>query len=202
MIQNNRFVANKALDSDGWLGARLGNVTATQVAGAATPRGFADAVEAIRSPTEIEDNAYMKFGRDSEGWISLWVKREFGIFPNEWLIASEKDPRYLATPDGLSLDHKEISEVKTTGQDWGEGSIPIKYRRQVQWQLFVTGAESCLFAWVERAEVAGRFVPAWFEPRTIRLERAEKEIEKLIGVAERLLDEKKPNDNANKGENK
>jgi hypothetical protein len=126
----------------------------------------------------------------------LWVKEEFGILPNEWLIAAEESPRYLATPDGLSLDHKEISEIKTTGQDWGEGSIPIRYRRQVQWQLFVTGAESCLFAWVERAEVAGRLVPAWFEPRTIRLDRDEKEIEKLVGVADRLLEE------TNKGENK
>lgn len=189
MIGSNRFVANKALDPFGWRAERKDGVTATQVAHAATPKGFAEAVQEIREPVEIEDNPYMRFGRENEGWISLWVKENFEIFPNEWLISSAVSDHYLATPDGLSLDHVKISEVKTTGQDWGDGSIPIRYRRQVQWQLFVTGAEACLFAWVLRTEVDGALVPAWFEPKTVWIERDDKEIEKLSAVADRLLEE-------------
>lgn len=186
MITIDRFMANKEIDFDGWLDARLGGVTATQVAKAATPSGFDEAVEEIRSPKTIPDNPYMKFGRDQEGWIGLALMK-YGVLPNEWLIRHETNPHYLATPDGLSLTHETISEVKTTGRDWGD-NIPIQYRRQVQWQLFVTGASECVFAWLLRADSPAGFVPAWFEPKVVMIERDEKMIEELSAVADRLLD--------------
>ena len=186
MINIGRFKANKDIDFEGWLEARRGGVTATQVAKAATPSGFDEAVEEIRSPTQIPDNAYMKFGRDQEGWIGLSLMK-FGVLPNEWLIAHEDNPRYLATPDGLSLTHETISEVKTTGKDWGD-KIPIQYRRQVQWQMFVTGAAQCVFAWMLRVDSVGGFVPGWFEPKVIEIDRDEKMIQELSEVADRLLD--------------
>ncbi len=100
----------------------------------------------------------------------------------------------MATPDGLSLDHFLISEIKTTGKDWGEEKhIPIHYRRQVQWQLFCTGAKRCLFAWLLRKEIDGAMVPAWFEPKTLWIERDSVEISKLIDVADRLLEWRKSN---------
>lgn len=188
MIKPYRFIANKALDFDGWLAARRDGVTATQVGKAATPSGFKEAVAEYRSPTEIPDNPYMAFGREQEGFVSLWLKEEVGIFPNEWLIGHEDTPQYLATPDGISLDHRVISEVKTTGKDWASyKDVPIHYRRQVQWQLYVTGAEECIFAWLLRVESGGRFVPGWFEPKTVSVLRDEKEIDKLVEVADRLL---------------
>jgi predicted phage-related endonuclease len=114
------------------------------------------------------------------------VHTKFGILPNEWLIRNDKYPHHLATPDGLSLDHELISEVKTTGQDWEEKSIPIQYRRQVQWQLHVTGASRCLFAWMKRIDEGGVFAPAWFEPKTLWIERDKTMIEMLISTANRL----------------
>jgi predicted phage-related endonuclease len=86
----------------------------------------------------------------------------------------------------LTPDHTLISEIKTTGQDWDEKSIPIAYRRQVQWQLYVTGAEKCLFAWMLRMDVGGTFAPAWFEPKTRWLERDEDMISVLVECAEKL----------------
>ena len=87
--------------------------------------------------------------------------------PNDWLIRHYGDRLALATPDGISLSHNRISEVKTTGKDWGSvDKIPIAYKRQVQWQLYVTGADECVFAWMLRAEVDGRMVPGWFEPKS------------------------------------
>ena len=191
MLDPDRFVANKALDFAGWVDARRTGVTATQVAKASTPAGYAEAVEEIRSPPEPFDNPYMAFGRDQEGTIGLWLKERFGVFPNEWLIASDAavpdgGPPHLATPDGLSLDHTVISEVKTTGKDWETSVVPIQYRRQIQWQLHVTGAEHCILAWLLRAEVNGRMVPAWFEPKTMVVKRDTEMIDTLVATAATL----------------
>ena len=184
MIAPKRFVASKDLDESGWFTARRQGVTATQVAKAATPAGFKEAVASYWDTQGIPDNAYMAFGRDAETWISLWVKDQFGIMPNAWVIKHETGP-YFSTPDGLSLDHTVISEIKTTGKDWGE-KVPIAYMRQVQWQMFTTGAECCIFAWVLRAEVDGVMVPAWFEPKTVVIYRDEDMIRTLTEVADRL----------------
>jgi len=186
MIPAQRFRANKAIDFAGWISAREYGVTATQVASGATPAGFRDLVVELRDPQPIEDNDYMRFGREQEGPISVWVKDNFDIMPNEWLIAHETDPKYLATPDGLSLDHSLISEVKTTGKDWNPENIPIRYRRQVQWQLHVTGAERCLFAWMLRVDASGVFVPGWMEPKWVWIDRDEEMIADLSAVADSI----------------
>lgn len=188
-ITCDRFVANKQLDFHDWLEARRKGITATQVAHASTPAGYKEAVADFLNPVEQMDNAFMAFGRDQEPVVALMLKDKFDIMPNEWVIAHEDDRRWLATPDGLSLDHTMISEIKTTGSDWEPNKIPIRYRRQVQWQLFVTGADACVFAWWLRVESANGFVPGWFEPKTVIMERDDKHIEKLVITAENLWSE-------------
>ena len=187
MIDVERFISPSSARSE-WLKARRNGVTATQVSKGATPKGFETEVKKMTTGEEIEDNAFMKFGRDSEQWIALSLKEKFGIMPNEWLIAAKEQRWQMATPDGITLTHELISEIKTTGTDWGEWSkVPIHYRRQVMWQLHVTGAEACVFAWVLRKENnAGVFVPAWFEPKTILVKRDIGMIDDLINVAENL----------------
>lgn len=187
MLDPSRFVANKAISKEGWLEARRSGVTATQVSKAAAgPGGFEQAVADYREDFVEVDNPYMAFGRAWEGPLSLTLKQRHGVMPNEWLIAHDKNRIHLATPDGLSLDHKVISEIKTTGKDWNPERIPIQYRRQVQWQLYVTGASQCVFAWMLREERDGAFVPAWWEPRIVWFERDEKMIADLVKVANRL----------------
>lgn len=191
MLSPEQFIANKALDFTGWVDARQAGVTATQVAKASTPAGYAEAIQDVLTPPEPFDNPYMAFGREQEGPIGLWLKDRFGVFPNEWLIASdttipENNPREFATPDGLSLDHSVISEVKTTGKDWDGSVVPIQYRRQIQWQLHVTGADHCILAWLLRAEVDGRMVPAWFEPKVMTVERDTDMIHELVATSKRL----------------
>jgi hypothetical protein len=169
------------------LQARREGVTATQVAKAATgPGGFEQAVEDYRADFVEQDNPYMAFGRAWEGPISMHLKDEWGVMPNDWLISSAVSDHYLATPDGLTLSHHAISEVKTTGKDWNPERIPVQYRRQVQWQLFVTDAEFCYFAWMLREERDGAFVPGWFEPKVITIERDEEMIASLVKVADEL----------------
>jgi len=187
VIWPSRFIANKAMSQDRWLEARRDGVTATQVSRAASgPGGFEQAVAEYREEFQETDNPFMKFGRDWEGPISLHLKDNYGVMPNEWLICAEENPRHLATPDGLTLGHHQISEIKTTGKDWNPEKIPVQYRRQVQWQLYVTGAESCVFAWMLREERGGVFVPAWFQPKVIVLGRDEEMISELVTVADRL----------------
>jgi predicted phage-related endonuclease len=156
------------------------------VSKAATPAGFEQAVQNWFEDFQETDNDFMKFGRDMEPVLAKHVHERFGILPNEWLIANRDTVWHLATPDGLSLDHDLIAEIKTTGQDWESRSIPIQYRRQVQWQLHVTGASRCLFAWMLRIDVDGVFAPAWFEPQVLWIDRDEDMISSLIDTADRL----------------
>lgn len=190
MIAKDRFLARSG--SEEWHEIRKSGVSATAVAKACTPSGFAEAVREIWQGSEpIPDNEFMRFGREQEPNI-LADLQEMGydIEPNDWLIAADgyTNRWQFATPDGLSTDHRTIAEVKTTGKDWGDWSkVPIQYRRQVQWQLYVTGAETCLFAWQLRAaDGAGLFVPGWLEPKVLIVPRDEELIAELVRVSETL----------------
>lgn len=185
MIHADRFIATSD-NRDMWLAARRLGVTATDVRDAATPAGLKEVMQRRAHPQPIEPNAYMQFGNDNEAWILSWAKQQYGIMPSHWLIASEDNPRYLATPDGLSLDHTEIAEVKTGGKE--PGKLPsLAHRRQMQWQLRCTGAARCRYVFMLRAEVNGVFVPAWLEPKTWLVERDETLITGLEQTAELLL---------------
>lgn len=157
-------------------------ITATAISKAMTPQGFRDAAEERRNPVPVEDNAYMAFGRDNEAWIAMAIKTDTGIMPNDWLIASADNPLHLATPDGLSLDHTEISEIKTGGK------IALKptrmHRDQIQWQLYVTDALRARYGFMLRTP---EFQPAWFAPACEWIERDETRIQELIHTAELLL---------------
>jgi hypothetical protein len=170
-----------------WFAARRGGVSATAVANASTPAGFRDEVAKALHPedNQVTDNDYMKFGRDWEQWIVDNLPNEFGIDHNDWLIHAEGQPWQLATPDGLNAAWTGIAEVKTTGKDWNQ--IPIKYIRQVQWQMYVVGASFCVFGWLLReVDNDGNMVPAWFEPKHTIIQRDDEMIAQLIAIAERL----------------
>lgn len=186
MIPAERFVANKADDFDGWLRARRSGVTATQVANAMTPAGFEKAAADFLSEHVEQDNPYMKFGRDWESHIAEFCAERFDVAPNEWLIRGD-NPTHLATPDGISATEPIIGEYKTTGKDWVTvDKLPVRYRRQVQWQLHVTGAERAIVAWLVREEVDGMMIPATFAPSFGWIDRDEKMIADLIVTADRL----------------
>jgi putative phage-type endonuclease len=172
--------------TDEWYDARRSGVSATAVARAATPAGFIAEVENMLNPVDIGDNEYMRFGRDWESWIVENIPSEYGLKHNNWLIHAEGHKWQMATPDALNDDWTLIGEVKTTGKDWDSNAIPIQYRRQVQWQMYVTGAKACVFAWLLRIENQDGFVPGWFEPKHTIIKRDDEMIADLIGVAERL----------------
>jgi hypothetical protein len=191
MLGAERLIASKALDEAGWLLAREGKITATLISNASTPKGMEESLLQLRGEAPVVlDNSYMEFGRRMEPYISLWVKDTYGVIPNEWLVAHESRPEFVATPDGIDWYKPVISEVKTTGTDWGEWKkVPIKYRRQVQWQMFVTNAERCVFAWLLREDRDGVFQSPWLEPKAVIVERDDEMIKALSVVADTLLKE-------------
>lgn len=189
-MEQERMVARSQTDE--WYKARQYGVSATTVAKAASgPAGYNAELQNALFPenNEVVDNAYMKFGRDWEQWIVENLPGGFEIKHNDWLIRGDDDYRWhLATPDGLNADWSVIAEVKTTGKDWDGSVIPIQYRRQVQWQMHVTGAQQCIFGWLLRAEAEnGDFVPAWLEPKWVVIFRDDDMIEQLIEVAQRFM---------------
>lgn len=185
MIAVERFIARSS-NRDLWLAAREEGVTATQVAKASTPAGFAEVIASIENPQPVIPNAVMEWGNTREPFIALELKDRFGVMPNEWLISFDDGLRrwQMATPDGLSIDHSIISEIKTSGKPLD--TIPIHYRRQIQWQLHVTGAERCLFAYELRLEGPEGFVPG-FDVRTQWVDRDEDMIAGLVQVAEQVM---------------
>lgn len=188
-----QFIVSKALEEERWLSERQGKITATLIANAHTEKGRAEALTKLAGTSEpIPDNAYMEFGRRMEPFVSMWLKDQYGILPNDWLIAHHLYEEFVATPDGVSFWSPIISEVKTTGKDWGDWKkVPIAYRRQVQWQMFVTGADECVFAWLLREEREGRFVSPWLEPKSVIVERDDKMIGEMGSLAISLLREAK-----------
>lgn len=160
MISAERFVASKDLDELAWLDARSHGITATTVARAATKSGYAETLATYGQPVFVND--FMAWGTSRERVIASWVKNEFGIMPNSWLISAGEpmsaDRWMMATPDGLALNHSEIAEIKTGGTI--TPTVRIDHRRQVQWQLLVTRAERCLYVFEHRkTDGEGMFEP-------------------------------------------
>lgn len=190
MLSINQFVASKSLDEAGWLAARKTGLSATTMAQAMTPAGYRDVLAEWDNDTPVTVNPYMQFGLDSETWIALWAKDtlEGELMPNDWLIRHADNPVALATPDGLSLDHNVILEIKTTGKDWGTvNKVPLKYYRQIQWQLYVTGAVECALVWLLREQTdTGVMVPAWLEPKHGFILRDDVLIEEMLAVSAKL----------------
>lgn len=191
MIEPDRFLVSSQ-DYDQWLAVRSTGVTATAVSKAVTPDGFREVVDQLRNPRPIPDNAYMRFGREQEEHLIEKLSTQFDLRANDWLIAKDaaENRWQMATPDGLSPGHDLIAEVKTTGRDWEQWRhVPGHYQRQVQWQLYVTGASECVFGWMLRETRAGEMVPAWPGPKFVLVQRDDALIERLIEVAHALYRE-------------
>jgi hypothetical protein len=194
MIDASRFLVRSS-ERERWLAQRRLGVTATEVAEAATESGFRSALEARMNPSATDYmarfEAEAEFGSESEPEIMRFAHERFGILPSNWLICAEGNARHRGTPDGLSLDHTLIAECKTTGKDWiGKNgyTVPIKYRRQCQWNIHVTGADKCLILWDLRVpDDKGWFYLGWLEPKSLWIERDDAMIRDLVDTADRLL---------------
>ena len=180
-----RIVADSS-DRVAWLRARSQGITATDVAHLSTPASILRAAKQKLQPHGFSGNAYTDHGRRREPEIAAWVLEQHGIHPSGALFRAEAERRHLATPDGIVQDEAgriTLSEIKTTNKSWR--TIPRNYLRQVWWQQHVLGAERTLFVWEEHRD----FRPLHDEPRTMWIDRDDKEIATLVSMATQLIDE-------------
>lgn len=181
-----RIVADSR-DRVAWLRARARGITATDVAGLSGDRSITRAADAkLGNGARFGGNAYTDHGRRREPEIAAWVAATHGIRPSSALFRAEIEHRHLATPDGIAQDASGtvvLAEIKTTNKSWR--TIPRTYLRQVWWQQHVLGAERTLFVWEEHE----RFQPVHDEPRCVWIDRDQREIDRLVQLATRLIDE-------------
>lgn len=171
-------------DRENWLAERRRGITATDAARLATPTSVRAVVADKVHGSSFGGNAFTDFGRQREPVIADWVRQEHRIASSGLLFRAAENPRHLATPDGLAEwgDEVVLSEIKTVNKTWKR--IPRNYLRQVWWQQYVLGAERTLFVW-ERHE---NFVVQDPEPNFVWIDRDDAEIEKLVKLADEVLD--------------
>lgn len=174
-------------DRVAWLRARSRGITATDVAQLTSVNSIARAADAkLSGGSGFSGNAYTAHGRRREPEIAAWVAATHRIQPSSALFHAEVEKRHLATPDGISVDASgrvTLCEIKTTKKPWR--SIPRSYLRQVWWQQHVIGADRTLVVWEEHSD----FVPVDDEPRCAWVDRDDREIRRLVGLATELIDE-------------
>lgn len=181
-----RIIADSR-DRVAWLRARARGITATDVAGLSGEAAIARAADSkLGAGPRFAGNAYTDHGRRREPEIAAWVAATHGILPSSALFRAEVEQRHLATPDGVCVDGEGrvlLAEIKTTNKGWR--TIPRTYLRQVWWQQYVLGAERTLFVWEEHVD----FQPIHDEPKSVWIDRDDAEIGRLVGLANRLIDE-------------
>ncbi|WP_100811883.1 MULTISPECIES: YqaJ viral recombinase family protein [unclassified Microbacterium] len=180
-----RIVADSR-DRVAWVRARSRGITATDVASLTSENAIAKAADAKLVGSRFSGNAYTDHGRRREPEIAAWVAATHGILPSSALFHAVSEKRHLATPDGVATTPSgsiTLAEIKTTNKAWR--SIPRSYMRQVWWQQHVLGAERTLVAW----EQHDGFVPIGDEPRCAWVDRDDREISRLIRLADALIDE-------------
>lgn len=143
-------------DRDAWLAARRLGVTATEVRdlymGKITQADLI-ALKLGRRKDTFAGNAYTRWGTEREPIIAAEIERRYAIAPESRLVHAADNPRFLASPDGLALDFDGelvLSEIKTAGKPIPLGSELFAekgYEAQMVWQMRVTGARRCLYAW-------------------------------------------------------
>ena len=179
-----------------WLDARRKYVTATEVA-QLVRRGqdYWDELREIkagqRTAPDISNLPAVRHGREREAVIVPYVQSlEEGMVPNSDLYV--RNERYAATPDlvgdGIVGEIKTIKDTRLAKLQAAKGWPTGQYYDQVQWQLFVTGAIACIFAWEPYEDWGGELVPREDMRDNITIHRDEERIKALQEVADAFLD--------------
>ena len=180
----------RSTDQEAWLTARREYLTASDVGRAIRSPGYAARLrrEKQAGVRTFHGNKYTRFGQEHETGIGLDVSfdpdnEDDQLYMNgDVLWVSDEYPRFAATPDMVNADRSVIGEIKTVKNtlDWGDGDIRPEYYDQVQWQLMVTGARECVFAWRPYEELADGSLVLCGEVRKRRIQRDEARIAELV----------------------
>ena len=186
----------KTKSREQWLEARRKYVTATEVA-QLVRRGqdYWDELREIkagnRTAPDISGLPAIRHGREREALIAPYVQSlEQGMVPNDDLYV--RNDRYAATPDlvgdGIVGEIKTIKDTRLAKLQAAKGWPTGQYYDQVQWQLFVTGAIACVFAWEPYEDWDGELVPREDMRDHITIHRDDARINQLQEVSDAFLD--------------
>lgn len=203
-----------------WLDQRCGGITATEIRdwGQGSKRRGILEFKTTGVMEDLTGNVYVDHGNRREPVLAEWIEGKFGIAPCDAVYSHGENPRYLASPDGVTLDPftgalvvgsgAGVSEIKTSKHDLHPGHIDgnrrlveidptskfaqSNYYTQMQWQMFVMNAALTLFVWEQHNGIidpeTGTFTPAG-PPQYVWIPRDQKLIDKLVEVADRALEE-------------
>ena len=171
---------------EAWLAQRRGGITATEIRdwGNASKRrkiiagkvtGEEDDMCSVKvTGREYTLGQYADHGNLREPMIAAWIESRFGITPCDNVYTHGANDRFLASPDGISLDpftgalivgtsDAVLAEIKTSVNDLNPGKLDkdrvlveidqsskfakANYYTQMQWQMFVMQAARTLFVW-------------------------------------------------------
>lgn len=180
------ILADRAADEKAWFDARTMVVTATEAS--LLIRGGAGAWARLRAEKNGARSDYksraMTHGTEREPVISEYARTEFGLIPCTALLIDPNYPKYGASPDAITADGTTIGEVKTTIHDWGDWSeVPPRYRDQMLWQMFVTGARLGKLIFEPHVD----YVPIYPFPRAFDLEYDEDRVAELRATADQFM---------------
>jgi hypothetical protein len=189
-ITNDRPIKGVAYDKNDpstrepWLEQRRGGITATEIrdSGSGSKRrkiitakvtGVDDDMGNVKvQGREHTLGTYARHGDLREPVIAEWIEQNYGITPCNNVYSHAKNPRFLASPDGVTLDpftgelvvgteDAVLAEIKTGVKDLTPGKLDAAgilievepgsqfdlkgYYLQMQWQMFVMNATRTLF---------------------------------------------------------
>ena len=149
--------------SDEWKQARLGHVTASNIAEVMSKgKGTAEAVGRYKykvrlvaerltmTPSESYTNAAMQWGIEQEQFACIAYEAQKETFVDKIGFVLHPDIKWLGVSPDRIVGNEGLIEVKcpntTTHLDYlFENKVPAEYYKQIQCQLWVTGRQWCDF---------------------------------------------------------
>ncbi len=177
---NQRIIAN-ANDQEQWHKIRSRSVTASDAARLATSNSIQGVyAQKKQGPFDFSHNLNIQWGVEREPVIL----KQLGYTQNRNSYHAIGERGFIATPDSLIFDGGALAvcEVKTTVEDFSD-RMNKNYLRQMQWQMYVTNTQKCLFVWELRNRQFEVIRPVQYR----WIHRDEKAIDQLKIYAQALL---------------
>lgn len=192
-------------DTEAWNAARLGHVTASRVADvvaktktgwSASRTNYAAELVAERltgAAGERYVNAAMQWGLDTEAQAREAYAFYRNATPSEAAFLVHPSIKWAgASPDGFVGDDGLVEfkcpNTATHIETFLGGSVPEKYRLQMQWQMACAGRAWCDFASFDpRLPEKMRLTVRRFERDEAEIGRLEREVGQFIGEIEETI---------------
>ena len=197
----NQPYINLEQGSDAWKQARLGHVTASNMAEVMSKgKGTAEAVGRYKykvrlvaerltmTAGESYTNAAMHWGIEQEQFACIAYEAQKETFVDKIGFVLHPDIKWLGVSPDRIVGHEGLIEVKcpntTTHLDYlFENKVPAEYYKQIQCQLWVTGRQWCDFVSYDPR------LPKRNQLLIVRTERDEKLIAEMKTETEKFLAE-------------